>query len=186
MKRALKIINLLMFIYVLFSMGTAHANWILTNSNGGDGYVVDASLYPVVKFDLYGADNAIEDADFSNLTIYSTIINYSDSFNISWIYHTYDIDGSYWDPAGYVMNGNFNQLSSDDILFNGSQTGSFTILLNAGDFFGFYVYSLDSLAGRGEITVEIESASVPEPSLVMLLISGLLGLVTFPRMLRRR
>jgi hypothetical protein len=80
-----------MFICILFSLGTAHASsFTLTNSNGGDGYVVDPSaLVSGAKFDLYGADNDVGE----NYTTYYSTVNHTQTKTISWTYNTYDGDG---------------------------------------------------------------------------------------------
>lgn len=152
---------LLASVFVIAITGVAFgATWTLTNTNGGDGYVV---IQPY-GFDLYGADNGAP----SNFTTYTFTAGTAETLVIPWVYHTYDCCSSYWDPAGYTLNGGYYQLTVD-FLYT-AQSGILTIGLNPGDIFGFYVYSPDSIEGRGEI-----SAMTPEPATMTLLVTGVLG-----------
>ena len=145
----------------------SHADtYTLTNSNGGDGYIVGSAP----SFQLFGADN---DAG-AIYTAYTTTASAAETVNFDWSYTTFDTAGSYWDPAGYVLNGVYTQLST-----NGDTSGTRSVNLLAGDTFGFYVYSVDSVAGRGELYVNM--APTPEPSSLLLLSSGLLGMAGIVR-----
>jgi hypothetical protein len=160
MKRLPRLILLTLFVISIAGYASA-APWSLSNSNGGDGYVV---LTPT-GFQLWGADNGVG----ANTTTYTFTAPVAETLTLPWVYTTYDCCSSYWDPAGYVLNGAYTQLSAD-FLF-GSQSGKLYINLSAGDMFGFYVYSRDSVLGRGEIAV----TTTPEPGTLALLGSGLLA-----------
>lgn len=151
----------------------SHADtYTLANTNGGDGYIVGSAP----SFQLFGSDNGVG----ANYTTYTTTASAAETVNFDWNYTTFDTDGSFWDPAGYALNGVFTQLSTDGNIggqFDTSGTASVNLL--AGDTFGFYVYSLDSEYGRGELAVNM--APTPEPSSLLLLGSGLLGMAGIVR-----
>lgn len=149
---------------------TASASpWALSNSNGGDGFV---TLTPS-GFDLFGADNGVG----PNYTTYTSTFASATTVTFQWSYITNDCCGSFWDPAGYVLNGVYTQLSTDD--FVGGQinsSGVTSVAVNAGDTFGWYVFSQDSILGRGELDVV-----VPEPASMSLVVTGLLGFLASRR-----
>lgn len=147
---------------------SANAAFVLANSNGGDGF---ANAIPG-GFDLFGADNGV---GFNSTTLTDTAA-VAETLSFKYVYTTNDCCGSVWDPAGYFINGVQTQLSIDG--FNGGQfnsSGLVSLALNAGDSYGFYVNSADSVLGRGEIAF---SPGVPEPAMwaMMLVGFGAIGL----------
>jgi len=141
----------------------------LANSNGGDGFV---TLSPG-GFDLFGADNGAS----QNYTTYTATALTSQTFTVNWAYTTNDCCGSVWDPAGYVINGVYTQLSTDSsVQGQVDSNGSFTVSVLAGDVYGMYVYSPDSVEGRGDISVSVDAGTTPLPAALPLLATGIGGL----------
>lgn len=150
--------------------GVASADtFTLANSNGGDGYVVTG----LGTFDLFGADNGAS----ANATSYLATAGAAKTLTFNWSYTTADCCGSAWDPAGYILNGVMTQLSTDSYVTGAiASSGTLTLNLAAGDSYGFYVYSPDSIEGRGEISVSSGISTVPLPAGIVLL-SGAFGLL---------
>lgn len=151
----------------------AAAAFTLSNTNGGDGYVIGDST----SFDLFGSDNGSGD----NFTGYTGIAATTQSYKATYTYTTHDIAGSFYDPAGYYLNGNLLRLSP---LLSGADesfSGVLRFRVNAGDTYGFYVSS-DGNFGRADIAASI-AADVPEAPTWAMLIAGF-GLVG--GVLRRR
>jgi hypothetical protein len=98
------------------------------------------------------------------------------SFN--WSFLTNDIGGSFWDPFGYVVNGNFIQLTTNGSPQGSTQTGTATFVVQPGQLFGFNQRSVDSQLGRG-ITIVSGFSIVPVP--VGLSLLGLLPLALAAR-----
>jgi hypothetical protein len=148
----------------------------LANSNGGDGFV---NTFPG-GFDLFGADNGAS----QNYTTYTATASTNKTVTVNWTYTTNDCCGSVWDPAGYVVNGVFTQLSTDSSTQGQvDSSGSFIVSLLAGDVYGMYVFSPDSIQGRADISVLASEGTTPIPAALPLFASGMggLGLLTWRR-----
>jgi hypothetical protein len=152
-------------------------NWTFTNSNA-DGFVNTGGAPASIS--LTGGDNGSGDP---GTTDYTTTAAAAGTVTFDWNYSTADIDGPRWDPFGYLLNGSFTQVTNNGggVVQNGTST--FNVL--AGDSFGFRIFTVDNIAGRGSVTISNFSApgpmappptSVPEPSTVLsLLVLGGLG-----------
>ena len=136
---------------------TACAAYSFADSGGGDGYLVGSAP----SFTLFSADNNVG----ATFATYTETFGTAQTVAFNWNYTSHDSDGGYWDPAGYVLNGNYVQLSNNGY----SASGSTTVSVNAGDTFGWYESSVDSVEGRGEFNVSV----VPEPGNLALLLAGL-------------
>jgi len=148
----------------------------LANDNGGDGFV---NTFPG-GFDLFGADNNVG----ANYTTYTATAATNKTVTVNWTYTTNDCCGSVYDPAGYLVNGVYTQLSTDS--GTGGQvdsSGSFIVSLLAGDVYGMYVYSSDSIFGRADISVTASEGTTPIPAALPLFASGMggLGFLTWRR-----
>jgi hypothetical protein len=135
------------------------------NTNGGDGsYVQNADF----SFTVIGADNGVS----GNYALLTDTAFFPQTYTTGWIYQTFDVDGSSFDPAGYYLNGVYTQLTANDQPYGSKQKGIFSIALNTGDVLGFYVNSTDGIFGRGQFTFNFDPASVPEPASWAMLIAG--------------
>lgn len=156
-----------------FVLNTAPANWTTANSNGGNGTVAANSSTLTL--------NSSNFSDFNSAPLDPTTLSYSLLFNqntllsFNWNYSTADDGGSSNDSFGYILDGVLHQLSTDG-LFD-PQSGSLSLLVNAGSTFGFETTSVDSLFGGATTVVSNFSATnqVPEPGSMVLVFTGLLA-----------
>lgn len=160
----------------MFATAPASAAFTLTNTNGGDGYVVGDSS----NFDLFGSDNGSGD----NFTGYTDVAATTQSYKASYTYTTHDLAGAFYDPAGYYLNGTLLRLSPLLSAPDESFSGILRFRVHAGDTYGFYVAS-DGLFGRADIAASITS-DVPEASSWIMLIAGFSAVGTALRQHRRQ
>jgi hypothetical protein len=118
----------------------APANWSLVKPTGGDGSI-DVTNAPT-SITLTGSDTG---SNTQKITSYQIVAPCKGSISFKWDYVTNDIDGSSFDPFGYMLNGSFVQLSMDGLY--GSQTGSSSIAVQLGDIFAFTIRSTDDRLG---------------------------------------
>lgn len=147
------------------------ANWTTTLINS-DGEA-DTSSAPA-SIELTGGNNG---SIAAGVTLFSIVAPTTTSLVFDWTYQTFDCCGAKWDPAGYEINGVQTQLSPATSIPGFVGSGTTMVDLNAGDNFGFYVYTLDNLFGASTLEVSgAESTGVPEPSCLALLFAGIIGL----------
>jgi len=156
----------------------APVNWTLTTNEGNGS--VDTSGAPtsitLVGSDT-GSDIGLRFTDYTTLAVGDRLVSFS------WDYETADNGGPGEDPFGYLIEGNYTQLSDNGGGMEQSGSASFSVL--AGQTFGFRVVTGDDLWGPAESTIssfEAEVAAVPEidPSSlgsVLALVLGSLGLL---------
>ncbi|CCI07165.1 Genome sequencing data, contig C325 [Microcystis aeruginosa PCC 7941] len=157
-----------------FQTPYAPINWTFTNSNA-DGFVNTGGAPASIS--LTGGNN---DSVNSGTTDYTTTAAAAGTVTFDWNYST--VDGPFWDPFGYLLNGSFTQVTNNGggVFQNGTST--FNVL--AGDSFGFRIFTRDNLFGRASVTISNFSAPIPEPSTVLsLLVLG--GLGAGPKYLKR-
>jgi len=149
-----------------------YGNWTFQNTGGSTNGNVNTSGAPA-SITLTGGStgNGFGTTDFTIAAPVSGML----SFN--WNYTSSDT-GTY-DGFNFLLNGSPTLLATNDT----QGSGTFTISLNAGDVFGFEIYSQDNLFGPGVVTISSFTAPVPEPSTISLLALGAVGVGI---LLRRR
>lgn len=98
---------------------------------------------------LRGKDNGGGASNTTFTIIADPLAPVASTVRFNWEYVTRDRDGSSFDPFGYVLNGNFFQLTANGLPDNSTQSGTATFIVQPGDVFGFNQRSLDSQLGRG-------------------------------------
>ena len=156
----------------------ARADYAFANDNGGDGSLVGAPP----RFTIFGSDNGVDDG-FANVAAYTRTFATAQTVTFDWRYATFDSGGGAFDPAGYVLDGEFHALSSDADDGIGAFSSQ-TVAVATGQTFGWYVASIDSEFGRGELDIRL--SAVDEPALALLWIGGLLACLPGYRQRRRR
>jgi len=148
------------------------SNWDFTNSNA-DGFVNTTNAPSSIS--LTGGNNG---SGSGGQTSYETTSAGTGLVSFNWNYTTND--GPFWDPFGFILNGDFTQLSANN---GGSpQSNTFSTTVNEGDIFGFAIKTVDNIVGAASVTVsdfhapESEPESVPEPASILgLMTVGALG-----------
>ncbi len=154
----------------------ASAAFVFSNDGAGDGSL--AGSYPA--FTITGSDNGTGD----NTSLYTETTAASQLVTFTWQYRSADSGGPVYDPAGYILGDTEYQLSVDGDPGTAS-SGTATVLVPAGELFGFYVHSLDSLSGAGMLAVNEDlpppPPPVPEPRDAALMLAGLAALLAATR-----
>lgn len=171
-----------------FTGSYAPSNWTFTNTNAGTNTgSVDTTNATSGTINLTGSDNGSENPDTTDWT---TTISGSGNIYFGWNFSTSDTPSGD-DSAGYLLNGNFNQLINNFGLNDTSSvSGSapVTILVNSGDTFGFRV-ATGNIGGPGVFQVtDFDVTPVPFESSPTVLLTALpvLGLMRFYRQRQRR
>jgi hypothetical protein len=115
------------------------ANWLFENEPGATGSV-DVSAAPA-SLVLFGSDGVPAMELESRLCIEIPGAGMG-NLSFSWEYETLDVDGPFWDPFGYSVDGAFTQLTNNA---GGSiQNGNESIMLNPGQNFCFVARTVDN------------------------------------------
>jgi len=83
--------------------------------------------------------------------LFQIVIPSTGQLVFDWNYTSFDVDGPFFDPFGYNLNGTFFQLTDDQGPL--TQSGTTTVTVNAGDIFAFEQNSIDCILGEGATTV---------------------------------
>jgi len=166
-----------LYVYLFLCVGAANAT-IVTDFTGDydvsnwtqalNGGVIDLSGAPSSILEISNnSGGGFSSTDFTIAAIENATITFD------WLYNTNDVDGSSFDPFGFLLNGIFMQLTIGGLFTTQSGTESFDVL--AGDIFGFSQIATDSVLGSGSTVISGFSA-VPEPTTLALLALGLIGI----------
>jgi hypothetical protein len=141
------------------------ANWT-KNINGGSINTSGAPNSVVLTSSDNGGGN--KNQDFTVTAVADGTVSFA------WSYTTTDWN-SFYDPFGFLHNGNFMQLTTN---FISGHSGNFIFNILAGDKFGFRANSLDSIFGSATTVISNFNApsSVPVPGAIWLIIAPLMSL----------
>jgi len=147
----------------LFTDVYATPNWTQTVQPNGS---INALTAPT-SISLTSADDGVGLGQNKN-TDFTIVAPFTGTVAFTWAYQTADEEGPAFDPFGYLLNGNFTQLTNNTGA--NSQGGSTSFSVTAGQIFGFRQNSVDSLLGPATTTISSfngpiasGSASVPGP-----------------------
>jgi len=117
-------------------------DWTYSQSQACNGSVevVDTSIT------LHGPDYGGCSGQAHWVKIETTIPADVDTIDFTWTYQT--LDGAWYDPPQYAVNGNYVQLTQQN-----NATGSLSIPVQEGDIFTFRQYSTDSCCQPGHLTI---------------------------------
>jgi hypothetical protein len=154
-------------------------NFTQTTTSDGFAYTPDSGLTVVIV----GGNDGSGVPGTTDLVITAPVAGI---VQFDYLYNSLDVPG--FDGAGYVLNGNLSPFADTD----GESGTDISFAVNAGDSFGFEVWTADNMGEPGILTVSNFSApegadgdgAVPEPrTLPMVLLAT--GLVAAYRRMRR-
>ena len=143
--------------YPLISVGQTVTVGGSNGSVGGSGILSSSSM------ELFGGNS-----NYRGITWYSTVASSTGTISVDYAFGN-PSDISNYDGAGWVLNGVFTAVVTNG---NGPRTGKITFSVNAGETFGFGVFTVDGTEGAGTATF---TNFVPAPGAIALL--GAAGLV---------
>ena len=155
----------------------AQAAWTFYNDAQGDGSIVGS--FPA-GFTITGSDNNSGE----NTSFYVQTFGASETITFTWQYASLDTESTAFDTAGFVVDNDETQLSVNGPAFTPS-SGTWTLTVDAGQTFGFYVNSIDSFGGAGLLaineTLVPPPPAIPEPQAPASMLAGLVALFAATR-----
>ncbi|HNU12391.1 MAG TPA: hypothetical protein PKJ45_13685 [Rubrivivax sp.] len=148
-----------------FSGDFVPGNWTATVGANGDPPVADATSLSITS--PRPNDNDASQTDFS-ITVGARA-----TISFDWLYASSDLDGNaFYDPFGILSINAFTQLTDDD--GGASQGGTFSVVVGAGEVFGFRALAIDGDYGTAttrvtNFRVDFEGSEVPEPAPLLLI-----------------
>jgi hypothetical protein len=133
-------------------------------AGGSDGSVGGSGILSSSSMELFGGNSGVR-----GITWYSTVASSAGTISVGYAFGNPSGDFGDFDGAGWVLNGVFTAVVTND---NGPRTGTITFSVNAGETFGFGVFTADGRSGAGAATF---TNFVPAPGAIVLL--GAAGLV---------
>jgi hypothetical protein len=131
---------------------------------GSDGWVGGSGILSSSSMELFGGNSFAR-----GITWYSTVALSTGTISVDYAFRN-PSDTSDYDAAGWVLNGVFTTVVTNG---NGPRTGTITFSVNAGETFGFGVFTADGMEGAGTATF---TNFVPAPGAIALLgAAGLIG-----------
>jgi MYXO-CTERM domain-containing protein len=118
---------------------------------------------------LFGGDRNVR-----GITWYSAVASSAGTISVDYAFDNPNGDYGDFDGAGWVLNDLFTAVVTND---NGPRTGTITFSVNAGETFGFGVFTADGYGGSGAATFTnfVSVTATPAPGAAALI--GLAGLV---------
>ena len=161
----------------------ANAAYVFSNDNAAaDGSIT--GTYP--QFTITGSDNGAG----GNTSFYTQTFTSSAVVSFNWQYASLDSSGlGTYDPAGWVVTHDGTSVETQlSVDADTSDSGTASVLVLAGDTFGFYVYTIDSMGGPGMLAINEDLVlpppppppppppAIPEPQNAVLMMAGLAAL----------
>jgi hypothetical protein len=132
---------------------------------GSDGSVGGSGILSSSSMELFGGNSSVR-----GITWYSTVALSTGTISVDYAFGNPSGDNWDWDGAGWVLNGVFTAVVTNE---GGPRTGTITFSVNAGETFGFGVFTADGTNGAGTATF---TNFVPAPGAIALLgAAGLIG-----------